>query len=149
MGTHQKSLKSNLQKSFNFYKNPKTTLKMVFTKFVEIGRIVYIKDSNQIAAVCDVVDQKHIIIDAPNVNRQKINLNRIELTKFKLEFLYGARTRTVNKAWAAADIDSQWAGSTWAKNIARKALRASASDFQRFKVMKLKQARRQIINSAK
>merc|ERR1712173_509858 len=100
------------------------TLKMVFTKFVEIGRIVYIKDSNQIAAVCDVVDQKHIIIDAPNVNRQKINLNRIELTKFKLEFLYGARTRTVNIAW--------------------KTMRASASDFQRFKVMKLKQARRQI-----
>merc|ERR1711981_312826 len=123
--------------------------KMVFKKFIEIGRIAYIKDSNQIAAICDVIDNKHVIVDAPSVNRQKINVNRLELTKFKCEFLHGARTKTVNKAWAAADIDSQWNGSTWAKNIARKALRASSNDFQRFKVMKLKQARRNIINCQK
>merc|ERR1711998_373363 len=76
----------------------------------------------------------------------KINLKRVELTKFRCEFLHGARTKTVNKAWAAADIDGQWAGSNWAKTLAKKALRASANDFQRFKVMKLKQARREIIN---
>jgi len=122
---------------------------MVFKKFVEIGRVVFIKDSHQIAAICDVVDQKHIIIDAPGLKRQTINLNRIELTKFKISMLHGARTKTVNKAWAAADVDKQWAESAWAKTLARKALRAGANDFQRFKVMKLKQARRQIINSAK
>merc|ERR1712039_966760 len=120
---------------------------MVFKKFVEIGRVVYIKDSNQIAAICDVVDANHVIIDAPNVNRAKINLKRVELTKFKC--LHGARTKTVNKAWAAADIDGQWAGSNWAKTLAKKALRAGANDFQRFKVMKLKQARREIINKQK
>ena len=122
---------------------------MVFKKFVELGRIVYIQDSNQIAAICDVVDKNHVIIDAPSVNRQKINLKRVMLTKFKIDFLHGARTKTVNKAWAAADVDSQWAGSTWAQNLAKKALRAGANDFQRFKVMKLKQARRQIINGKK
>lgn len=122
---------------------------MVFKKFVEIGRIVFIKDSNQIAAICDVIDNKHVIVDSPTVNRQKINLNRCELTKFQIEFLHGARTKTVNKAWAAADVDSQWANSTWAKNLAKKSLRANANDFQRFKVMKLKQARRNILNSKK
>merc|ERR1712203_1025157 len=111
--------------------SPSKNITMVFKKFVEIGRVVYVKDSNQIAAICDVVDANHVIIDAPN-------LNRVELTKFKCEFLHGARTKTVNKAWAAADIDGQWAGSNWAKTLAKKALRASANDFQRFKVMKLK-----------
>merc|ERR1712227_1201198 len=101
--------------------SPSKNITMVFKKFVEIGRVVYVKDSNQIAAICDVIDANHVIIDAPNVNRTKINLKRVELTKFKCEFLHGART------------------------IAKKALRASANDFQRFKVMKLKQARREII----
>merc|ERR1712025_323550 len=120
--------------------------KMVFKKFVELGRIVYIQDSNQIAAICDVVDNKHVIIDAPSVNRQKINLKRVMLTKFKIDFLYGARTKTVNKAWAAADVDSQWAETDWAKKIAKKATRANLTDFQRFKVMKLKRARRNIVD---
>merc|ERR1712226_942846 len=129
---------SRTYRSFGLLNNPTSkNIKMVFKKFVEIGRVVYVIDSN------------HIIIDAPNVNRSKINLKRVELTKFRCEFLHGARTKTVNKAWAAADIDGQWAGSNWAKTLAKKALRASANDFQRFKVMKLKQARREIINKQK
>merc|ERR1712158_242638 len=87
--------------------SPSKNITMVFKKFVEIGRVVYVKDSNQIAAICDVVDANHVNI-------------------------YG-----------------QWAGSNWAKTLAKKALRASANDFQRFKVMKLKQARREIINKQK
>lgn len=121
---------------------------MVFNKFVEIGRVVFIKETQQIAAICDVIDANHVIIDAPSVNRQKINLKRCELTKFSVTFLHGARTRTVNKAWAAADIDSKWAASPWAQKLAKKALRAGINDFQRFQVMKLKQQRRRIVNAA-
>merc|ERR1712227_205801 len=88
--------------------SPSKNITMVFKKFVEIGRVGDVKDSN------------HVIIDAPNVNRTKINLKRVELTKFKCEFLHGARTKTVNKAWAAADIDGQWASSNWAKTIPRR-----------------------------
>merc|ERR1711937_1073997 len=87
--------------------HPTKTPKMVFKKFVEIGRVVYIKDTNQIAAIADVIDANHAIIDA------------------------------------------QWSNSNWAKTLAKKALRAGANDFQRFKVMKLKQARREIINKQK
>merc|ERR1711937_201482 len=113
---------SRTYRSLGLPNNPTSkNIKMVFKKFVEIGRVVYIKESNQIAAICDVIDSNHVIIDAP----------------------------TVNRAGAAADIDGQWAGSNWAKTLAKKALRASANDFQRFKVMKLKQARREIINKQK
>merc|ERR1712226_351560 len=111
---------SRTYRSFGLLNNPTSkNIKMVFKKFVEIGRVVYVKESNQIAAVVDVIDSNHIIIDAPNVNRSKINLKRVELTKFRCEFLHGARTKTVNKAWAAADIDGQWAGSNWAKTLAK------------------------------
>merc|ERR1712226_1487667 len=64
---------SRTYRSFGLLNNPTSkNIKMVFKKFVEIGRVVYVKESNQIAAVVDVIDSNHIIIDAPNVNRSKI-----------------------------------------------------------------------------
>lgn len=120
---------------------------MVFKKFIEIGRIVYMPASGSIAAIVDVVDNRHVIVDGPAFKRQKINMNLLQLTKFKISFLHGARTKNVCKAWEAEDVESQWSGSHWAKKLAMKATRAGLNDFQRFKVMKLKQAKRQIVNS--
>jgi large subunit ribosomal protein L14e len=100
--------------------------------------------------IVDVVDKNHVIVDSPlKDSRMKINMNNIQLTKFKLEFLYGARSATVIKAWAAADMNAKWAETTWAKNIAKKSLRANLGDFERFSVMKLKQTRRHIIKNTK
>merc|ERR1712226_1560756 len=133
--------KSNLQKQFPTPTQP--TLTMVFSKYVEIGRICFVPSNKQIYTIVDVIDSRHVIIDSPKKDsRTKINLN-----KFKLEFLHGARTATVKAAWAAAGIDAKWAETRWAKNIEKKALRANLGDFDRFKLMKLKQAKRQIVNS--
>merc|ERR1711881_150164 len=131
----------------SFQKNP-TLIIMVFNKFVEIGRVCFVPSNKQIYTIVDVIDARHVIIDSPRANsRTKINLNNIQLTKFKLEFLHGARTATVKKAWEAAGMDAKWAETSWAKNIAKKSLRANLGDFDRFKLMKLKQAKRQIVNS--
>merc|ERR1712178_5940 len=138
---------SRTYRFFIIHKKSQKILKMVFSKFIEVGRIVFVPNSAEIYTIVDVVNAKHILVDSPNGNRQVINLNRIQLTKFKCEFLHGAKTKTVKAAWAAADIDAQWAASNWAKKIAKKSLRANATDFDRFKVMKLKQARRQIVNA--
>merc|ERR1711881_274506 len=120
--------------------------KMVFNKFVELGRVVYIPGSG-ISAVVDVVDSRHLLVDTPAGNRRKVDLNNIQLTSFKCDIFHGARTKTLAKAWAAADIDAKWSASTWCKNLEKKALRRSLNDFQRFKLMKLKQAKRQIVNA--
>ena len=69
------------------------------------------------------------------------------MTKFKVEYLYGARTKNVVKAWKAADIDAKWAETSWSKNLAKKSLRSNLSDFDRFKLMKLKQAKASIIKA--
>jgi hypothetical protein len=42
---------------------------------------------------------------------------------------------TLAKAWAAADIQAKWAKSAWARKLARQNVRASLSDFDRFKLM--------------
>merc|ERR1711979_91983 len=114
----------------------------------EFGRIVVVK--NAIYTIVDVIDNRHVLIDSPKKDsRCKINMNNIQLTKFKLEFLHGARTSTVKKAWEAAGMDAKWAETAWAKQIVKKNVRANLGDFQRFQVMKLKQARRALIQNQK
>merc|ERR1712121_27028 len=145
MGTHLQSLKSNLQK----YQSAELSKlsRMVFKKFIEIGRIVYVPGKG-LAAVVDVIDKNHILVDSPAANsRRSVNLKNVQLTKFKIEYLHGARTKNVIKAWNAADIDAKWAETSWAKNLAKKSLRSNLTDFDRFKLMKLKQAKASIIKA--
>merc|ERR1711879_1094137 len=102
-------------------KNPEH--KMVFTKYVEIGRIVVVGQA--IYTIVDVIDNRHVMIDSPKKDsRKKINMNNMQLTKFKLEFMHGARTATVKKAWEAAGMDAKWAETAWAKKMVQKNLRA-------------------------
>merc|ERR1712226_772787 len=122
--------------------------KMVFTKHVEIGRVVVVPCKQAIYTIVDVVDSKHVMIDSPKKD-SRFNMNNIQLTKFKLDFLHGARTATVKKAWEAAGMDSKWAETAWAKTLAKKNTRANLGDFERFQVMKLKQAKRALIQNQK
>lgn len=83
------------------------------------------------------------MIDGPAVERQAIPLNKVVLTPLVLERLpRGSRTATVNKKWAAADIDGKWAATSWAKKLAVRQRRANLSDFERFQVMVLRKQKR-------
>ena len=57
------------------------------------------------------------MVDGPKFQRQSIALAKVVLTPIVLPNLpRGAKTATVAKKWAAADIDAKWAASAWAKN---------------------------------
>ena len=105
--------------------------------------------------------QRHILtfiqalIDGPAsdakaaVPRQPISLAHCILTSFVLEKLpRGARPGAVKKAWDQAGIEAKWQESAWAKKRAQKERRRALTDFERFKVMRLrKQARFEIRKS--
>jgi large subunit ribosomal protein L14e len=44
----------------------------------------------------------------------------------------------LSKAWSKAEVDKQWTESSWAKNKAKLSKRQQLSDFERFKIMKLR-----------
>jgi large subunit ribosomal protein L14e len=71
------------------------------------------------------------------------------LTPLVLEKLpRGARTGVVKKAWEKAGIEEKWQESAWAKKRAQKERRRALTDFERFKVMRLrKQARFEVRKS--
>lgn len=50
----------------------------------------------------------------------------------------GAGRGPVARAWEKAEVDSKWEQSAWAKRRDQREKRQGLSDFERFKVMKLK-----------
>nr|CAB3265699.1 60S ribosomal protein L14-like [Phallusia mammillata] len=125
---------------------------MVYKKFVEIGSVVYISQGPQagkLAAIVNVIDQNRLLVDGPcnNVPRCVVNLKNVHLTKFRIDLKWGSRTSTVKKAWETSNVNESWADSNWCKKIQAKARKAQLTDFDRFKLMKLKQKRRRIIAS--
>jgi len=123
---------------------------MPYSKFVEIGRVAHIAfgpDSGKLVTVVDVIDQNRALVDGPcsGVARQSMNFKQLHLTKFVLEFPHSARTKTVRKAWEKADVNKKWLETTWAKKIAATEKRKNLTDFDRFKLMKAKQARNRLV----
>ena len=113
-----------------------------FKRFVEVGRVVLINygpDAGKLATIIDIVDQNKCLIDGPaditGVSRQVIPFKRVALTDFVVKIQMNAREKTLNKAWAEADVMAKWEASSWAKKLASRKKRASLNDFDRFKVM--------------
>ncbi|CEF67627.1 60S ribosomal protein L14 [Strongyloides ratti] len=123
---------------------------MIYTKYVEIGRVVFINDGpfkGKLAAIVNVVDGNRILVDGPTtgVKRSVINLKKIALTKFKLPLRVGQRTGKVQKAFETSGVVEAFNQTSWAKKIAAKEKRAKLNDFERYKVMKIKQFKNRII----
>ncbi len=103
----------------------------------------------------EVLTRFQALIDGPStdtksaVPRQSIALSHLILTPLVLENLpRGSRTGVVKSQWAAAGIEAKWQESAWAKKRIQKERRRALTDFERFKVMRLrKQARFEVRKS--
>ena len=125
---------------------------MGFSRYVEVGRIVLINygpEAGKLGTIIDIVDQNKCLIDGPEditgVSRQVIPYKRIALTNLTVKISRNARSKTLKKAWAEAEIESKWEKTSWAKKLASKKKRADLSDFDRFKVMVAKKQKSAII----
>jgi len=126
---------------------------MPFTKFVEVGRIVYInkgQDAGKIAAIVDILDQNRGLLDGPQsgVARQARRYTDLHLTNFVIKVPRGATEKTTRMAWEAAKIDEKWKATSWCRRIEKRNKRATLSDLERFKAGKAKQARNKVVRSA-
>ena len=96
-----------------------------------------------------VLTPKQILVDGPSTDskiatpRQSIALAHVVLTPIVLEKLpRGARTGVVKKVWEKAGIEAKWQESSWAKKREQKERRRALTDFERFKVMRLRKSTR-------
>ncbi|RKP14674.1 ribosomal protein L14-domain-containing protein [Piptocephalis cylindrospora] len=124
-----------------------------FTRMVEVGRVVLLNDTRyngRLAVILDVVDHNRALVEGPvtGVPRHSHAYKHMTLTPFKIKNLpRAARASTVRKALQTQEIISKWETTGWAKKIQSRTTRASLSDFDRFKLMKLRKQKRTIISA--
>ncbi|KAH8885770.1 hypothetical protein GQ53DRAFT_751107 [Thozetella sp. PMI_491] len=115
---------------------------------IEVGRIVVLPTGG-LAAIVEVIDHKRALVDGPSSDpklatpRGPVSFSNVLISQLSIPKLpRGSRTGTVKAAWAKAEIDSKWAETNWAKKKLQQERRRALTDFDRFKVMRLKKQRR-------
>lgn len=90
-------------------------------------------------------DEGQVLIDGPSklegqaCPRTDIPLASVSLTPFIIAKLpKAAGSGAVAKLWEKEEIDKKWTESSWAKKRKQQQTRRTLSDFERFKVMRLK-----------
>ncbi|OJJ43854.1 hypothetical protein ASPZODRAFT_123001 [Penicilliopsis zonata CBS 506.65] len=127
-------------------------LKLASWKLVEVGRVVLLRSgpfTGKLAAIVEIVDHKRVLVDGPSTEEKKIvprhvaALSHVTLTPFVIPKLpRSAGTGPVRKLWEKSEIDGKWAKSSWAQKAEKAERRKNLTDFERFKVLRLrKQAR--------
>lgn len=93
--------------------------------------------------------RNQVLVDGPSSNaklavpRQALPLSKVLLSSLSVEGLVrGSRTGTVRKQWEKSEIDSKWEQTNWAKKRDQIERRKNLTDFDRFKVLRLKKQRR-------
>eukprot|EP00287_Rhodomonas_sp_CCMP768_P009890 CAMPEP_0196725072 /NCGR_PEP_ID=MMETSP1091-20130531/6729_1 /TAXON_ID=302021 /ORGANISM="Rhodomonas sp., Strain CCMP768" /LENGTH=139 /DNA_ID=CAMNT_0042067293 /DNA_START=42 /DNA_END=461 /DNA_ORIENTATION=- len=123
-------------------------------RLVECGRVCLVNFGpmgGKLVVIVNVIDGKRVLVDGPStvngIPRQAMPLARLSLTTIKIDIEPGARLSTLVKAYNAADVQKQWAESSWAKSMARKGAKAKLADFDRFKLMVARKTRARVVNT--
>ncbi|PKS12112.1 hypothetical protein jhhlp_001410, partial [Lomentospora prolificans] len=120
-------------------------------RLVEVGRVVLLQGDSpyagRLATIVEIIDHKRVLVDGPSkdapVPRHAASLSRCLISSLIVEGLpRGARSRTVQKFWEKSEIDSKWQETNWFKRRQQIERRQALTDFDRFKVMRLKKQRR-------
>lgn len=126
---------------------------MVFTKFVEVGRLALINFGSlagKLVVIVDILNTAKVLVEgvSSGVSRQEFSLKRLSLTDFKVDVPRGVRPVALKKAVEDSGVLKKWEASSWARKLQQRKRRAQLTDFERFKVKVLKQQRRGHINKA-
>jgi large subunit ribosomal protein L14e len=126
---------------------------MVFRKYVEIGRVVFVNFgplAGRLAVIVDILNTSKLLISGPTtgVRRQEISINRVSLTDLKLDVVRGVKEAQLKQAIEAFGLEKKWGETSWARKIQRATRRAQLTDFDRFKVKTLKQKRSFLLKKA-
>ena len=82
------------------------------------------------------------------VRRQVVNLKNVHITNMRIRIPHTASTAMVRDQWQLRHISETWESSRWCRNLRAKQRTENLSDFERFKLWKLRKARTAIIRGA-
>ena len=119
---------------------------MVFRRFVEVGRVIIVNYGplvGKLAVIVDILTTTKVLVQGlkGGIRRQELSLRRVTLTDYKIDIKRGAKSEEVFKALDAYKLEEKFKSSSYAKKCEVRQRRANLTDFDRFKVMRLRQKR--------
>ena len=119
---------------------------MVFKKFVEVGRVIIVNYgplTGKLAVIVDILTTTKVIVQGlkGGVKRQELSLRRVTLTDYKIDIKRSAKREEVFKAIEDYKLEEKFKKSIYSKKTELRKKRANLTDFDRFKVMRLRQKR--------
>ena len=119
---------------------------MVFQRFVEVGRVIIVNYGplfGKLAVIVDILTTTKVLVQGVKggIRRQELSLRRVTLTDYKIDIKRGAKQDEVYKALDEYKLEEKFKKSTYAKKCEQRQKRANLTDFDRFKVMRLRQKR--------
>ena len=114
---------------------------MVFQRFVEVGRVIIVNYGplyGKLAVIVDILTTTKVLIQGlkGGVKRQELSL-----TDYKVDIKRGAKEEEVFKAIDDYKLEDKFKKSSYYKKTELRKKRANLTDFDRFKVMRLRQKR--------
>ena len=119
---------------------------MVFKRFVEVGRVIIINYGplvGKLAVIVDILTTTKVLVQGVKggVRRQELSLNRVTLTDEKIDIARNAKKEAVAKALADSKVEEKIKKSKLGQKVELRQKRANLTDFDRFKIMRLRQKR--------
>ena len=108
----------------------------IYDLFVEVGRICYV--DGKLVVIVDIVDHNRVLVTSPGAKRSVVSMSKLTLTKQVISI------RRMSKA-KAVEADATFAKSSLGKKLAKRAVRAGMTDFDRFKLMVAKQTKNKAV----
>ena len=119
---------------------------MVFKRFVEVGRVIIINYgplTGKLAVIVDILTTTKVLVQGVKggVRRQELSLNRVTLTDEKINIVRNAKKDAVAKALEESKVEEKIKKSKLGQKVELRQKRANLTDFDRFKIMRLRQKR--------
>ena len=117
---------------------------MVFQKFVEVGRAVLINYgplAGRVAVIVELINTSRVLVEGPltGVRRQEMSLRRLSMTDFVLDIARSIKSSSLKKAVEDFGLNKKYEATSYGKKLQRAVTRSKLTDFDRFKVMVLRQ----------
>ncbi len=108
---------------------------------MEVGRVARINYGpleGKLATIVDILNDKRVLVDGQDIQRQVIPIRRLQLTRQLLKLGRGARTGKVRAAISKEGVAKKFAESSIGRAFARQQRRQNLTDFERYKVLVLR-----------
>ena len=92
----------------------------------------------KLATIVDIINDKRVLIDGEDIQRQVIPIRRLQLTKQVVKVGRGARTGKLRAIISKEGVAKKFAESSLGKSFAKQQRRESLTDFERYKVLVLR-----------